>query len=769
MARLKRHRAFSVILALYLTLALLYGVTIPIFETPDANGHYAYIHELTESRGFPVQGTPSGERVTGYVASHPPVYYSLVAALTFWIKDDVELAEWSWRNPYQTMGDASRTVNKNRLVHTPAEHFPWRGTPLTMHIARLVSTALGMVAVVAVYGIATELFPDWRWLALGATALAAFNPMFIFTSARVSNDAAVTAFGSLAIWGAVRLAARGLPPKGLLLTGAALGLAALSKLSGVVLAPAVGLALLFDSLREWHERQDDPVNQRLKTLGGRWALVVGTAALVSGWWFARNLILYDELMGVDAWLSHTATVRAQPIGVLQVIPELGGLEKSYWAMFGWFNIAAAPWMYVVWRVVTRLSILGLVLVTFDQFSPRKFTRPVQQGLLVLTFALLLNVGSVWRFIMIVFGAQGRYLMPTTAAISILIMLGMSRLLGDGLSLDRWRRTLAALMGGGQCAMAVISLFAFILPAYAKPAIVHESELPRDMSRLNLSFGQTPIELLGGHIEAEAAHPGDTLSVSLYWRAQEKPEEEALTFVQILGRDKEAVSGVDCYPGRGTFPPSLWEANVIYRDRYELRLPLDTEVPTAAALYAGLYDENRTRLPVTRPPDDTPLDMMLLDLIPVRPVEPASANAAHEVGARLDGAITLVGYDVSETEVHPGEAISVTLVWQAEKTLNTDHTAFLHLIDGRESLVSQSDHPPLDGAFPTSFWIPEDVVRDPHRLQVERTARPGRYLLMAGMYESQTRHRLPAFLEEGAHRPDLRIEDDAVVIGHVTVR
>jgi len=769
MARLKRHRAFSVIFALYLALALLYGVTMPIFETPDANGHYAYIHELTEGRGFPVQGTPSGERVTGYVASHPPVYYSLVAASTFWIKDDVELAEWSWRNPYQTMGDASRTVNKNRLVHTPAERFPWRGTPLTMHIARFVSTALGAIAVVAVYGIGLELFPKRRWLALGATALAAFNPMFVFTSARVSNDAAVTAFGSLAIWGAVRLAVRGLSRKGLLLTGAALGLAALSKLSGVVLAPAVGLALLFDSLRVWREREEDPANRRLEILFGRWALVVLTAALVSGWWFVRNVVLYNELMGVDAWLSHTATVRAEPIGVLQVIPELSGLEKSYWAMFGWFNIAAAPWMYTVWRVLTRLSVLGLVLVIFDQFTPRRFTRPGQQGLLVLVSALLLNVGSVWRFIMIVFGAQGRYLMPTTASISILLVLGISRLLPGSLSRDRWRSALAALMGSGQCAMAAISLFAFILPAYAKPGIVHESELPADMSRLNLSFGQTPIELLGGHIEAEGAQPGDTLSVSLYWRAREEPETDALAFVQILGRGKEAVSGVDCYPGRGNFPPSLWEANVIYRDRYELRLPLDTEVPTAAALYAGLYNEDRTRLPVTRPPDDTPLDMMLLDLVPVRPAEPASTDAIHEVGARLDEAITLVGYDLSAPEVHRGEAISVTLVWQAEKALDRDHTAFLHLIDEHESLVSQSDHPPLGGAFPTSFWMPGDVVRDPHQLQVEQATRPGRYLLMAGMYESRTRHRLPASLEEDTGHPDLRIEDDAVVIGRVTVR
>jgi hypothetical protein len=318
-------------------------------------------------------------------------------------------------------------------------------------------------------------------------------------------------------------------------------------------------------------------------------------------------------------------------------------------------------------------------------------------------------------------------------------------------------------------MAAISLVFFILPAYAKPGVVQESELPAEMSRLNLSFGETPIELLGGHIEAGSAHPGDSVSVSLYWRTRENLEEDALAFIQILGRDKEAISGVDCYPGRGTFPPSLWEVNVIYRDRYELKLPLDTEVPTAAALYAGLYNEEGTRLPVTRPPDDTPLDMMLLDLVPVRPVEPASASVAHDVGARLDEAITLVGYDLSATDVRPGEAVSVTLVWRAEKALSTDHTAFLHLVDEHQSLVAQSDHPPLGGAFPTSFWIPDDVVRDPHRLHVGREARPGQYLLMAGMYESRTRHRLPASLEKHGQHPDLRVEDDAVVIGRVTVR
>ncbi|MFN2241123.1 MAG: hypothetical protein ACK2U2_02465, partial [Anaerolineae bacterium] len=185
--RLKEHCGLAIVLALYVIVAVLYGALMPIFETPDANGHYAYIHELTEGRGFPAHDTPSGERVTGYVAGHPPLYYLLSAAVTFWVQDDVDFADWAWFNPFHAMGNADAEANKNRLIHTDAEAFPWRGTPLTMHIARLVSTALGALAVVAAYGIALEFFPERRWLALGAAAFTAFNPMFLFTAARVSN------------------------------------------------------------------------------------------------------------------------------------------------------------------------------------------------------------------------------------------------------------------------------------------------------------------------------------------------------------------------------------------------------------------------------------------------------------------------------------------------------------------------------------------------------------------------------------------------------
>ncbi len=767
--RLERSPGVLIILLCYLVLTLIYSVGIPIFETPDANGHYAYIHELTEGRGLPVQGEPSGKRVTGYVASHPPLYYALCASLTSWVADDVNFEDWAWHNPHQTMGDADRPANKNILIHTPAERFPWTGTPLTMHISRFVSTMLGAVAVVATYGMAMDLFPKRRWLALGATALAAFNPMFVFTNARVSNDAAVTAFGSLAIWGAVRLAVKGLSWKGLVLTGAALGLAALSKLSGIVLAPAVGFALLFDSLRLWRETDEGPSSQRLRRIVARWGCAVLPALMISGWWFVRNVILYGELMGVDAWLSHTATVRAEPIGLLAVLPELQGLEKSYWAMFGWFNIAVAPWMYTFWRLLTSAALAGLALFCLDQLTPRRSQVSGQRGLLVLTAAFILNLASVWRFIMIVWGAQGRYLMPTTSSISILLMLGLNRLVPERFSPREWRPALVGAVGTAQLALAVISFFSFIVPAYAKPAAVGREDLPRDMTRLNVSFEGTPIELLGGVIDVESAQPGDEVPVSLYWHAGEKPEVEALAFVQILGREKEAISGVDCYPGRGTFPPSLWEPDVIYHDRYLLPIPRDAKAPTIAALHAGLYNESRQRLTMKRGNNEVFSDLLLLDVIPLRPIHPTSDRVDQPVGAQFGEAITLVGYDLSAEQVMAGETISVTLVWRAERSLDTDYTAFLHLIDQDGGLISQSDHPPIDGAYPTSFWRAQEIVRDPHILTTDASVPPGDYSLVTGMYNSRTRDRLPIQTEDGETKSSLQIQDDTIVIGELPIQ
>lgn len=753
--RLRNHRGIAVILAFYAAVSVLFGATIPIFESPDANGHYAYIHELASGRGLPVHGEPSGDRVTGYIAGHPPVYYALSAAFTFWIPAD-DFREWAWRNPLQAMGYPHSVHNKNYVIHTDQEDFPWRGTALVVHIARLVSTVLGGVTVLATYLIALELLPERRWLALAASAVTAFNPMFVFAGSRVSNDAAIACFGSLVLWGATRLAVRGLSYRGLVLTGMAWGLAILSKLSGTTLGPALALAILLDTARDPEFRIRDArslVGYAPRVVRHAF-LVFGTAALVAGWWFVRNLGLYDELIGVNAWLSRTATVRPDPIGFFDVIPQLEGLERSYWAIFGWFNIAVADWIYILFWWVTRLAMVGLIVRVLEQLTRRRWPRSTRWGLLILATGFAFTFGSVWRFIMIVLGAQGRYLISVVAPISIFFVLGLSRLVSR-----RLEPLLAVVVTLGLFLFAVVALVGYIQPAYAKPAALADSDLPDDLVRFNIHLGDSPIELIGGQVLTQGAHPGDTATVDIYWRAATRTEENYLAYIHLLGEDMTLIGNFDGYPGGGNYPTSLWRPGQIYRDRYRIPIASDAGAPAIVGLSVGLRDGEDWLTPFTKdghPWPGTPL----LDVFALRPKHPVSVKVSHTLHASLQNGvggdrITLIGYEVTPSMVRPGVPFTLTLAWRADSAITRDYTIFAHLRDGENQTVFQADGPPRNGNYLTSFWAPGEEVIDQRTFHLPLDMSNGRYRVAVGLYHLDTGNRL--VLPDGASEVVLPLE------------
>jgi hypothetical protein len=124
-----------------------------------------------------------------------------------------------------------------------------------------------------------------------------------------------------------------------------------------------------------------------------------------------------------------------------------------------------------------------------------------------------------------------------------------------------------------------------------------------------------------------------------------------------------------------------------------------------------------------------------------PPSPEFAPSQH-LGARLGEAIELVGYDLADNTVQPGEEVSLTLYWQTIALPTVDATLFLHLYDEDGLLVSQFDGPLLDGARPTSSWRPGEMISNTVSLLLpSENLAPGDYRLEMGLYLLETGERL----------------------------
>ena len=151
-----RSHPLAALLVAFTVLVLLHGWATPLFEAPDEVWHYAYARWLAEGHGLPAM-TDNASGANQEVAQ-PPLYYGVAALLSAPFPDS-DLDALFWHNPgfgYQARGLVPD--NKNMLIHTSAEQWPWRGAVLTVHVARLASLLFGLLTVLAAWGLGYETF-----------------------------------------------------------------------------------------------------------------------------------------------------------------------------------------------------------------------------------------------------------------------------------------------------------------------------------------------------------------------------------------------------------------------------------------------------------------------------------------------------------------------------------------------------------------------------------------------------------------------------------
>jgi len=106
--------------------------------------------------------------------------------------------------------------------------------------------------------------------------------------------------------------------------------------------------------------------------------------------------------------------------------------------------------------------------------------------------------------------------------------------------------------------------------------------------------------------------------------------------------------------------------------------------------------------------------------------------------RLRNGMWLQGYDLSSAVVSPGEALDITLYWQATEKIPDDYFVSLQLIDlGDLRKAGQRDGEPGCNMYPTSSWIVGDVISDRYRVPIADDATEGQYTLLLTVYSQDS--------------------------------
>jgi hypothetical protein len=112
-------------------------------------------------------------------------------------------------------------------------------------------------------------------------------------------------------------------------------------------------------------------------------------------------------------------------------------------------------------------------------------------------------------------------------------------------------------------------------------------------------------------------------------------------------------------------------------------------------------------------------------------------------------IELLGYGLKAGDGELGiEDFELTLYWRVRAVVENDYTVFVHLVDQEGKLWGQGDGVPVGGMYPTSAWLPGQLVEDRHVVQVDPAAPAGSYRVLVGLYDPATLERLEVVGPEG---------------------
>ena len=327
--------------------------------------------------------------------------------------------------PYIVQGFVMRFVN----LFTESEL-------ILLYSARFVNVFLGTGMAALVYGIGKRVFQDarFRWL---FCLLTMYLPQNLFLHTYVNTDSMALFSTALIAYALVCAYGDGFSVKSSLLLSAGIIICALSYYNayGFILSSI----LLF--LGYFVKRQNGKLRYEGWEMFRKGCLISGLVLLGIGWYFIRNAILYDgDFIGLDSLIKcglmygnppYADSYAARGVSLLEMLRGnqfFTGLLNSFIAAFGSMSILGNSWMYLFYKLVFAVGLLGGLLPVRDAVRKHRGRR-LFIHLNLLLCILIPIILCIYYAYTIDFQRQGRYVIPGILPLMYFVTAGLERWAG----------------------------------------------------------------------------------------------------------------------------------------------------------------------------------------------------------------------------------------------------------------------------------------------------------------------------------------------------
>jgi hypothetical protein len=265
------------------------------------------------------------------------------------------------------------------------------------------------------------------------------------------------------------------------------------------------------------------------------------------------------------------------------------------------------------------------------------------------------------------------------------------------------------------------------PASRKPSIEINAEL-------------NGLRAIGSTAPPRPIVSGDPWTLSMEWSsgADHLPE---LDVAWLVMTNTQVVYSITL--PLNSYSTDRWRKGDVLQSKFDFRLPL--------TIAAGKYDLKFKVIDHSTGRDWTEQAVRLIGIrVNPRPRAFTAPTVQQPSGTHFGSLATLLGANILQSD----QALTVTLVWQANQITTTNYTAFVQILNG-DQVVKQIDNWQIGDNAPTNTWAAGQVILDQYVFEVSA----GQYQIAIGLYTAGDGQRLPAIDSAGKRW----LQDRAIVV------